>query len=223
MAINTHITKISQCTTPDREHVIVTLTNMYPDLSYGKKRIVMGINNNLIQKLLITPLNDLTTISESELWSISFNLMLSVLISDPDRLIHLRWTNTIPAAENGNSRSDTIISETPQMDFTSNVGFGFNITFYITQLTASGIYTSVDIGHNNILFPQSLEDLPSFFTVATLNRLITIHDTFWHCCKKSKHPDAIKSRYKPTLLTLDDPMIDPSQDSKHSCQLRCGH
>lgn len=47
MAINTHITKISQCTTPDREHVIVTLTNMYPDLSYGKKRIVMGINNNL--------------------------------------------------------------------------------------------------------------------------------------------------------------------------------
>lgn len=100
---------------------------------------------------------------------------------------------------------------------------GFNITFYITQLTASGIYTSVDIGHNNILFPQSLEDLPSFFTVATLNRLITIHDTFWHCCKKSKHPDAIKSRYKPTLLTLDDPMIDPSQDSKHSCQLRCGH
>lgn len=86
-----------------------------------------------IQKLLITPLNDLTTISESELWSTSFNLMLSVLISDPDRLIHLRWTNTIPAAENGNSRSDTIISETPQMDFTSNVGFGEAKILYIIK------------------------------------------------------------------------------------------
>jgi hypothetical protein len=45
MAINTHITQISQSTTPDRERVIVALTNMYPNLSYGEKRIVMGINN----------------------------------------------------------------------------------------------------------------------------------------------------------------------------------
>ncbi|KAF7724286.1 hypothetical protein EC973_001187 [Apophysomyces ossiformis] len=96
MTINTHITQISESTTPDRERVIVALTNMYPNLSYGEKRIIMGINN-LIQKLPITPLNDLTTMSESKLWSTYFDPMLSVLISDPEKLIHLRWTNTIPA------------------------------------------------------------------------------------------------------------------------------
>ncbi|ORX56231.1 hypothetical protein DM01DRAFT_1016535 [Hesseltinella vesiculosa] len=45
MAINSHITQISESISPGRENVILALTNMYPNLSYGKKRIVMGINN----------------------------------------------------------------------------------------------------------------------------------------------------------------------------------
>ncbi|KAI8335877.1 hypothetical protein BC941DRAFT_354975 [Chlamydoabsidia padenii] len=259
--INTHITLLSQSSTPDRERSIVALTNMYPDLNYGEKRIIMGINN-LIQKLPITPLNDYTDMSESELWSTYFDPMLSVLISDPDKLIHLRWSNTIPS-EKGKSRPDAVISKKPQMDFRGNVGFGevkvwqgngkrslcmdtlrltifmknaidvnmldgalafqihgFHITFFMMQLNAKGIYTFVELDY--VRFPQSLEDLPCFFTLATLGRLLKVHDCFWRHCKKSANPDMIESRYKPTLLTLDN-AIDSSHDSTRSCQLRYGH
>lgn len=49
--------------------------------------------------------------------------MLSYLISDPERLIHLRWTDAIPN-ENGNSRPDSVISEKKQLAFGSSLGFG---------------------------------------------------------------------------------------------------
>jgi hypothetical protein len=67
--------------------------------------------------------NDLTTLSESELWSTYFDPMLSVLISYPDKLMHIRWTNTIPV-EKGKSRPDAVICEKSQMDFKCSVGFG---------------------------------------------------------------------------------------------------
>ncbi|ORZ01669.1 hypothetical protein BCR43DRAFT_413225, partial [Syncephalastrum racemosum] len=133
-------------------------------------------------------------------------------------LIHLRWTNTIPA-EKEKTQPDPVICEKPQMDFQGRVSFsevrvyqrcgrhslcmdtlrlaifaknamdvnklegtlvsqihGFNITFYIAQLTPAGIYTFMELEH--VRFPQSLGDLPSFFTLATLNRLLNVHDTF---------------------------------------------
>lgn len=56
--------------------------------------------------------------------------MLSYLISDPERLIHLRWTDAIPN-ENGNSRPDSVISE---LTFGSSLGFGDKapvVSFYV--------------------------------------------------------------------------------------------
>ncbi|KAI8076315.1 uncharacterized protein BX664DRAFT_362846 [Halteromyces radiatus] len=76
-----------------------------------------------IQKLPDAPLNDYKSISESELWSTYFDPILSCLVSDPERLTHLRWTNTIPN-EKGKSRPDAIISEKPQLDFLGSVGYG---------------------------------------------------------------------------------------------------
>lgn len=61
--------------------------------------------------------------SESELWSTYFDPLLSCLISDPDRLVHLRWTNTIPN-EKGKSRPDAVISEKRQLVFGGSVGYG---------------------------------------------------------------------------------------------------
>ncbi|KAI9247263.1 hypothetical protein EDC94DRAFT_365042 [Helicostylum pulchrum] len=49
--------------------------------------------------------------------------MLSYIISGPDRSVHLRWTNAIPA-ENGKSRPDAVISEKPQLVFESSLGYG---------------------------------------------------------------------------------------------------
>lgn len=61
--------------------------------------------------------------TESELWCTYFDPMLSSVISDPDRSVHLRWTNAIPA-ENGKSRPDAVISEKPQLVFGSSRGYG---------------------------------------------------------------------------------------------------
>lgn len=189
-----------------------------------------------IQKLPCSPLNVYKKMSESDLWSSYFDPLLSCLISDPDRLVHLRWTNTIPN-EKAKFRPDAVISEKPQLKFGSSVGYGeakaqqgcyskllcldmlrlaiftknaidvskldgvlgfqihgkeynktkkknlilqiflgFNITFYINQVTAKGIYTFKEIAH--IRFPQSLEDLPSFFTLINIKSLLEISHIF---------------------------------------------
>lgn len=91
-------------------------------LNYSQKRLLLGVIN-LIQKLPCSPLNDYKQVSESELWSTYFDPLLSCLISDPDRLVHLRWTNTIPN-EKGKSRPDAVISEKRQLVFGGSVGYG---------------------------------------------------------------------------------------------------
>lgn len=186
---------------------------------------------------------------------------MSCLISDPDRLVHLRWTNATPN-EKGKSRPDVVISEKPQLVFGGSVGYGeaktqqgccskllcldtlrlaiftknaidinkldgalafqihgFNITFYLNQVTAKGVYTFKEIAH--IHFPQSLEDLPSLFTLINIKNLLEINHIFWSICKKSQHPDIVEGRYKATQMSLDT-MIDPSQDSTRQCVLRFG-
>ncbi|KAG1168326.1 hypothetical protein G6F70_002080 [Rhizopus microsporus] len=162
-----------------------------------------------------------SSICQSELWSTYFDPLLSCLISDPDRLIHLRWTNAIPM-EKGKNRPDAVISEKQQMSFGNSVGYGeaktqqgscskslcldtlrlaiftknaidinkldgalafqihaFNITFYLQQLTAKGIYTFIEIAH--FRFPQSLDDLPSLFTMINIKNslgLVTFSGAF---------------------------------------------
>lgn len=77
-----------------------------------------GVNNDFsdlfcrsrVQKLPKAALKDNTTISESELWSTYFDPVLSCLVSDPDKLVHLRWTNKL-TTEGGKPRPDAVISE----------------------------------------------------------------------------------------------------------------
>ncbi|KAI7900550.1 uncharacterized protein BX663DRAFT_516838 [Cokeromyces recurvatus] len=244
-----------------REQAITEFTVLASQMNYGQKRLLYGINN-LIQKLPTRPLNDYKQISESELWSTYFDPLLSCLISDPDRLIHLRWTNAIPM-EKGKNRPDAVISEKRQMSFGYSVGYGeaktlqgscskslcldtlrlaiftrnaidinkldgalafqihgFNIIFYLQQLTAKGIYTFIEIAH--FRFPQSLDDLPSLFTMINIKKLLGVSDVFWSLCRKSKQPDIIEERYRRTLVSLDA-MIDTAQDSTRRCVLRFGH
>lgn len=195
------------------------------------------------------------------MWNTYFDPLLSCLISDPDRLIHLRWTNAIPT-EKGKARPDAVISEKQQLSFGSSIGFGeaktqqgscskllcldtlrlaiftknaidinkldgalvfqihgFNITFYLQQLTAKGIYTFIEIAH--LRFPQSLDDLPSLFTMINIKKLFGVSDAFWSLCRKSKQPGIVEERYRRTLVNLDA-MIDSAQDSTRRCVLRFG-
>ncbi|KAI8976807.1 hypothetical protein BDB01DRAFT_727373 [Pilobolus umbonatus] len=228
-----------------REEAIMEFTVLAFQMDYGQKRLLYGIIN-----------------LESELWSTYFDPLLSCIISDPDRLIHLRWTNTIPL-EKGKSRPDAVISEKRQLTFGSNVGYGeakreqgfcrkslcldtlrlaiftknaidinkldgalafqihaFNITFYLQQLNAKGIYTFVEIAH--FRFPQSLDDLPSLFTLVNIRKLLGVSDVFWSRCTMSKRPEVIDERYRKTLVSIES-MIDTAQDSTRQCVLRYGH
>ncbi|KAI8968899.1 hypothetical protein BDF20DRAFT_996011 [Mycotypha africana] len=253
-----------------REQAIIEFTVLASQMNYGQKRLLYGITN-----------------LESELWSTYFDPLLSCLISDPDRLIHLRWTNAIPIfffsfffefnsrtllkpssvpaipMEKGKNRPDAVISEKRQMSFGNSVGYGeaktlqgscskslcldtlrlaiftknaidinkldgaltfqihgFNIIFYLQQLTDKGIYTFVEIAH--FRFSQSLDDLPSLVTMINIKKLLGVSDVFWSLCRKSKQPDIIEERYRRILMSLDA-MIDTAQDSTRRCVLRFGH
>lgn len=62
---------------------------------------------------------------ENELWSTYFDPLLSSLIGDPEWLVHLHWTNTIPN-EKGKPWPNAVISEKKkkQLVFGSSVGYG---------------------------------------------------------------------------------------------------
>lgn len=52
-----------------------------------------------------------------------FDPLLSCLICDPDRLVHLRWANVIPT-EGGKSRPDEIIAKKQQLEYEGSIGHG---------------------------------------------------------------------------------------------------
>ncbi|CAO3595732.1 unnamed protein product [Absidia cylindrospora] len=97
---------------------------------------------------------------------------------------------------------------------------GFNITFYLQQLTAKGIYTFAEIAH--FRFPPSLEDLSSFITLVNIKKMLGISEVFWRLCKKSHQPDVVKSRYKATEVNLDS-MVDTVHEGDRRCVLRYGN
>lgn len=75
-----------------------------------------------IQKLPPTPVNVKNT-SETALWSTYFDPILSTLLSDPDRNIHLQWSNSAPT-ERGSARPDAAIYHKQQGSFVGSRGYG---------------------------------------------------------------------------------------------------
>ncbi|KAG1335627.1 hypothetical protein G6F62_006576 [Rhizopus arrhizus] len=91
-------------------------------MNYNERRLIRGLTN-LIQKLPKLPLKDNSTISESELWNTYFDLLLSCLICDPEKLVHLRWINATPS-EGGKLRPDAVISKRQQLGYEGSIGYG---------------------------------------------------------------------------------------------------
>ncbi|RCH77502.1 hypothetical protein CU098_004550, partial [Rhizopus stolonifer] len=58
-----------------------------------------------LQKLPTVLLKSHDAIAEKEIWSTYYDLVLSCLVSDSDKLVHLRWANLVPN-ENGKTRPD---------------------------------------------------------------------------------------------------------------------
>ncbi|ORX49518.1 hypothetical protein DM01DRAFT_1409488 [Hesseltinella vesiculosa] len=94
---------------------------------------------------------------------------------------------------------------------------GFGVTFYITQLLHQQIYTMVEIGH--LVFPRSINELPTFVNLSTLNTLLHVSDAFWRLCRPARDPSTISSRMIPTHPTLYE-LISSSKCSSADCTIR---
>ncbi|ORX58099.1 hypothetical protein DM01DRAFT_1372184 [Hesseltinella vesiculosa] len=68
---------------------------------------------------------------------------------------------------------------------------GMHITFFLMKLTAAGV----------------VENLPSFFTLVNVKKLLAINNAFWRYCKESTQPEKTEARYAKTLTTLNE-LID---------------
>ncbi|CEP09818.1 hypothetical protein [Parasitella parasitica] len=79
---------------------------MSSSMNYNERRLVRGLTN-----------------FESELWNTYFDPLLSCLICDPEKLVHLRWTNATPS-EGGKSRPDSVISKRQQLVYKGSIGYG---------------------------------------------------------------------------------------------------
>ncbi|OAD67335.1 hypothetical protein PHYBLDRAFT_63665 [Phycomyces blakesleeanus NRRL 1555(-)] len=99
--------------TTTREQIMLDLYIMSSKIEYRPKRI----------KLPNTPSNNHDAITETELWSTYYDPVLSCLVGDPDKLVHLRKINSVPI-EKGKARPDAVISEKPYLEFTTSIGFG---------------------------------------------------------------------------------------------------
>ncbi|KAI7887055.1 uncharacterized protein EV154DRAFT_573864 [Mucor mucedo] len=103
-------------------HNIATNLRVFSNsLDYEKRRVIIGIAM-LVIKLPKDPIVDITTISESKLWSIYFDPFLSAIISDNERNTLLRWLNK--QAEDDLLRPDASFTTINQLQFGFNLGFG---------------------------------------------------------------------------------------------------
>ncbi|KAI8372906.1 uncharacterized protein BYT42DRAFT_500969 [Radiomyces spectabilis] len=103
------------------DEVILQIMIISAPLPYGQCRLLRGLAN-MIQKLPDTPAAK-NCIKEMALWSTFYDPMLSCLLADPSRKVHLQWVDTIPA-EGGQSRPDAVIVEKQQRLFVRSRGYG---------------------------------------------------------------------------------------------------
>lgn len=76
----------------------------------------------MILKFPRDPIVDVTDISESELWSIYFDPLLSAVFSDNERNTLLRWLNK--QTDDSLLRPDASITLVDQLHFGAHIGFG---------------------------------------------------------------------------------------------------
>ncbi|CAO3698052.1 unnamed protein product [Rhizopus stolonifer] len=79
---------------------------------YHIARVIKALNN-LLQKIPSHDIKDLSSLSESELYNIYVDPILSAIVSDPEREILLRWTNKTD--NETDCRPDATITCTKQM------------------------------------------------------------------------------------------------------------
>ncbi|ORE12551.1 hypothetical protein BCV71DRAFT_190842, partial [Rhizopus microsporus] len=109
------------------DQVYITFASMFADLAMGSatyddtivKLIVEGAGLDYGPRRLLRGIANL----ETALWSTYFDPILSTLLSDPDRNMHLQWSNSAPT-ERGSARPDAAIYHKQQGSFVGSRGYG---------------------------------------------------------------------------------------------------
>ncbi|KAG0754739.1 hypothetical protein G6F57_011013 [Rhizopus arrhizus] len=89
-------------------------------MPYEKQSVIAGLAT-LIQKLPKNSINDVTTISETELWNTYFDFLLSCVVANSEKLVLLRWldkgiSSSLPL------RPDAVVSIVDRLKFNGTLG-----------------------------------------------------------------------------------------------------
>ncbi|KAI8143154.1 hypothetical protein BJV82DRAFT_102605 [Fennellomyces sp. T-0311] len=103
------------------------LINMPDDKKPAQTKVLLGLSN-LVQKLPKKTLLEDEPQGETELWSSTFDPVLTPIFSCPERDVLLRWSNVIPAEGSLSSvlnmRPDAIICQIDQLRWSLSLGHG---------------------------------------------------------------------------------------------------
>ncbi|KAG2224144.1 hypothetical protein INT45_000159 [Circinella minor] len=142
------------------ENDFLELTLMSSSMNYNERRVIRELTN-LIQKPPKLPLKSNDIISETKLWNICFDPLLSCLVCDSEKLVHLRWTNT-NQNRGGKLRPDAVICERQQLEYESSIGHGeaktSNISHFLFLAWLVKTFMFYEVA--NLHSPESLDDLP---------------------------------------------------------------
>ncbi|CAO3611923.1 unnamed protein product [Cunninghamella blakesleeana] len=114
MKLDSGITSVLSTTTE--------LLRIASEMPYEKQRVIVGLAM-LIQKLPKNPINDTTTISETELWNTYFDPLLSCVLANSGRSVLLRWLDKV-ISPSLPLRPDAVISIVDQLEFGDTLGHG---------------------------------------------------------------------------------------------------
>ncbi|KAI8070169.1 hypothetical protein BDF21DRAFT_425127 [Thamnidium elegans] len=98
---------------------LLQITSKMP---YEKQRVIVGLAM-LIQKLPKNSINDVSAISETELWNTYFDSLLSCVLANSERSVLLRWLDKV-ISPSLPLRPDAVVSIVDQLKFSATLGHG---------------------------------------------------------------------------------------------------
>ncbi|KAG1048826.1 hypothetical protein G6F43_008808 [Rhizopus delemar] len=94
--------------------------------------------------------------------------------------------------------------------------YGFEIVFYIANLSNEGVYTFSQLAM--VEFPRSVEELPKFVNMKTISQLLRVSQCFWNHCNTQEQCPNLKSKM---VQEVDYSALDSFICNKYSVARPC--
>jgi hypothetical protein len=96
---------------------------------------------------------------------------------------------------------------------------GFDIMFYLADLSNGGIYTLSLLAMME--FPRSVEDLPKFINMKTISQLLQVSQCFWnHCYTQEQCPNLKSKMVQEVDYSALDSFIHDKYSNTRLCPIR---